>query len=267
MCQCDFGVGLTPRRGTETRITADTVPQDRQRRCQCSDQLLQIDCVWLVWCMWLSGDIYCVSSLNVVICPVERKTEAFHLKRFPRWKPFCRASGDIVVQYVVVFCLVFFSFQCEVGLIQSVLSCSRRGRVSFLRFAVRRRCRAVCWRICVCLCSLDSPLAQSVFIEQPPQIPTIAKLHRHRGNMLPNHVSVWQCRETALKWNTECFGVYFMILFGLLETDTTHQSWISFCRVYHSFSLQYTVDIKSVKWLVILTKDKVGRSRTNCIWM
>lgn len=28
----------------------------------------------------------------------------------------------------------------------------------------------------VCLCSLDSPLAQSVFIEQPPQIPTIAKL-------------------------------------------------------------------------------------------
>lgn len=55
--------GWHPVAGPETRITADTVPEDRQRCWQRSDWLLQIDCVWLVWCIWLSGNIYWMPNM------------------------------------------------------------------------------------------------------------------------------------------------------------------------------------------------------------
>lgn len=58
--------------------------------------------------------------------------------------------------------------------IQILWSINCQCRVPFLWISLRVVARLYVG-MSVCLCSLDSPLAQSVFIEQPPQIPTIAK--------------------------------------------------------------------------------------------
>lgn len=145
MCQSDFGAGLTPRRGHQTRITKDSVPQDRQRCCQWSEWLLQADCVWLA--CDCQQTYKCSSQLNAL--------HLIHSGEKSYYVCLCCRAGQLnsncaVYQLVRVVCLFSGFTACVVAGLYVGMS--------------------------VCLCSLDSPLAQSVFIEQPPQIPTIAKL-------------------------------------------------------------------------------------------
>lgn len=80
---------------------------------------------------------------------------------------FCRALGNVTdIQFKFSLCS---ATKPDVR-IQSVRSISCQRCVWF-----GLQC-GLYVGMCVCLCSLDSPPAQSVFIEQPPQIPTIAKL-------------------------------------------------------------------------------------------
>lgn len=146
MCQSDFGVGLTP----------PSWPWDSNHKRQCPTGLAAL----------LSGIRVAVTNWLCLTCLIHLIVRkhitrlllldflTFHLFRIEEW--FC------------MFMFLRLNSNCEVYQLVRVV-------YLFSGFAV---CvvAGLYVGMSVCLCSLDSPLARSIFIEQPPQIPTIAKL-------------------------------------------------------------------------------------------
>lgn len=148
--------------GLETELQQPLSHRINSTACQWSEKLLPADCVWLIWCRRLSGNMECI-----FISPVR---DYFLLKTWHGGISVAGLQETFYISFSMYITAKFHYF----------------NRCPHLRVCVSLHVRLLWFSGCfvsglyvgmsVCLCSLDSPLAQSVFIEQPPQIPTMAKL-------------------------------------------------------------------------------------------
>lgn len=183
------------------RRTKECVPRDALSCCHRSERPPRADCVWLLWCIWLSGSIKSASSHLIFWGVIIRWAYVIAEGSFTHAELSAGVSG-----------------LCFLSLVHSV-RCSRMLYVG----------------MSVCLCSPDFPLAWSVFIEQPPQIPTMAKLpaqtHRQYASQSCSCVAAWRGLWDSMRIFTDSFNTLETGA-ALQKNDAQYNLWyISIWRV------------------------------------